>query len=159
MQQQTQKLITNNTLIRENSDKIRNEGAAHTDVITAYNEYICSDIVWTPDVDVASTENILHIQNKTLRFVQLRNKIVENDADLKENSSAGKVLYKLYITYRKTAVLTWTADVDMTSLETLITIQENCKTMLSYNDIKTICRSIQKEKIKDIKTAVEKYLK
>ena len=159
MQQQTQKLIDNNAKIVQNSAKIREEGAAHVDLITAYNTYIGSDIVWTPEVDVVSTEKILDVQQKTLTFVQLRNKVVENDAYLKENSSAGKGLYKLYTVYRKVAVLTWTSEVDMTALETLIGIQEDTKAMLAYDDIKEICKSIKKAKIKDIVTAISTYKK
>ena len=159
MQQQTQTLIDNNAKIVENSAKIREDGVAHVDLITAYDAYIGSDIVWTPEVDVASTEKILDVQQKTLTFVQLRNKVVENDAYLKENSAAGKGLYKLYTVYRKTAVLTWTPDVDATALETLIGIQEDCKTMLAYDDIKEICKSIKKAKIKDIVTAIQNYKK
>lgn len=159
MQQQTQTLIDNNAKIVENSAKIREDGVAHVDLVTAYNAYIGSDIVWTPEVDVASTEKILDVQQKTLTFVQLRNKVVENDAYLKENSAAGKGLYKLYTVYRKPANLTWTPDVDMTVLETLITIQEDTKTMLAYNDIKEICKAIKKAKIKDIVTAISTYKK
>ena len=143
----------------ENSAKIREEGAVHVDLITAYNMYIGSDIVWTPEVDVASTEKILDVQQKTLTFVQLRNTVVENDVYLKEKSSAGKGLYKLYTTYRKTAVLTWTSEVDMTAIETLIGIQEDCKTMLAYDDIKGICKAIKKAKIKDVVTAIQNYKK
>jgi hypothetical protein len=110
-------------------------------------------------VDVASTEKILDVQQKTLTFVQLRNTVVENDVYLKEKSSAGKGLYKLYTTYRKTAVLTWTSEVDMTAIETLIGIQEDCKTMLAYDDIKGICKAIKKAKIKDVVTAIQNYKK
>lgn len=159
MQQQSQKMIDNNAKIVENSAKIREEGAVHVDLITAYNMYIGSDIVWTPEVDVASTEKILDVQQKTLTFVQLRNTVVENDVYLKEKSSAGKGLYKLYTTYRKTAVLTWTSEVDMTAIETLIGIQEDCKTMLAYDDIKGICKAIKKAKIKDVVTAIQNYKK
>lgn len=159
MQQQTLLMIDNNAKIVENSAKIREDGAVHVDLITAYNTYIGSDIVWTPEVDVASTEKILDVQQKTLTFVQLRNTVVENDAYLKENSAAGKGLYKLYTVYRKVAVLTWTSEVDMTAVETLIGIQEDCKTMLAYDDIKEICKAIKKAKIKDVVTAIQNYKK
>ena len=159
MQQQTQKLIDNNAKIVENSAKIREEGAAHVDLITAYNTYIGSDIVWTPEVDVVSTEKILDVQQKTLTFVQLRNMVVENDVYLKEHSSAGKGLYKLYTVYRDPVNLSWTPDVDMTVIETLIGIQEDTKTMLAYDDISEVCKSIKKAKIKDIVTAIQNYKK
>ena len=157
MQQKTQQMIDNNTKIVANSAKIREEGAPHADLIAVYNTYIGSDIVWTPDVDVASTEKILDVQQKTLKFVELRNKVVENDAYLKENATAGKGLYKLYTVYRKGAVLTWTSEVEMTALETLVGVQEDCKTMLAYDDIREICKSIKKAKIKDIVIAIENY--
>jgi hypothetical protein len=45
----------------------------------------------------------------------------------------------------------------MTALEALVGVQEDCKTMLAYDDIREVCKSIKKAKIKDILTAIKNY--
>lgn len=159
LQKKTILLAEYNNRIVENTEKINQDAALFEDVLTAYKTYIGEDIAWTPEVDLASAEKILDVQNRTFKFINLRRDIVGNDLALKDMASDGKVLYKLYSIYRKYADLSWTSEVDMTSLNELYQIQEDCKEMLGYSDIKDICKSIKKAKIKDVKIAIEQFRK
>lgn len=159
LQEKTIILIANNAKIVENTRQINEQAQLFEDLVAAYAVYIGSDIVWTPEVDIAATEKILDVQARTMEFIELRKTVIENDRVLKDISSAGKGLYKLYTTYRKSADLAWTPEVDMTSLQTLYEVQEDCKTMLKRSDIKELCKNIKKAKIKDVKVAIEQFLK
>ena len=118
----------------------------------AYSKYMKkADINWTPEVSIEKLDSVIYVQNQTLEFINLRNKINENHKEILRESGVYLYIRHAYEEYIKNADVAWTKDVDLAKLEEIITLQDSCKALLKRSDIKQINKSARKNKISDLR--------
>jgi hypothetical protein len=122
----------------------------------AYSKYIKKvDISWTPDVCTEKLDTVIHTQNQTLEFINLRAKIEENHKEILKESLIYRHIRKSYEAYINNADVSWTQEVNLAKLEEIITLQDACKALLQRSDIKQINKSARKDKVSDLKEIVK----
>ena len=122
----------------------------------AYSKYIKKvDISWTPDVCTEKLDTVIHTQNQTLEFINLRAKIEENHKEILKESLIYRHIRKSYEAYINNADVSWTQEVNLAKLEEIITLQDACKSLLQRSDIKQINKSARKNKMSDLKEIIK----
>ena len=126
----------------------------------AYGAYIKgADFNWDTDVNPHKLDSIILIQDKTLKFIDLRHQIVEAHKKLLETGKRYKPIIDSYKSYIENVDVAWTADVDTSKLESILKIQESCKSLFLHSDIKKTNKAVRKGNIKDISVIIERFLK
>lgn len=114
------------------------------DQFAKYTEYIGKSIKVDHN-DLAGTieqlDSVLNVQDKTIKFIELRNKIAENDNIIHKMSNGYKNIRKSYTQYIDNADVSWTVDVDLAKLEAIIAKQDSYIALLNRDDVKQINKS------------------
>ena len=94
-----------------------------------------------------------------MKFIDLRHQIVEAHKELLETGKRYKPIIDAYKSYIENVDVAWTADVDTAKLESILKIQESCKSLFLQSDIKKTNKAVRKGNIKDISVIIERFLK
>ena len=141
----------------EECDKLHTQiistlNAAHK---SAYNAYYTNEYAnWSPNLDIAKMDKQIDILKNTVKFAEYDNIIRANELKLKEKGKSAKNVYKAYTVYSKANPVTWSRDADLTKLERIIEIQEQCLNIFNSPNAAQINTTVKKEKITDIEKII-----
>ena len=123
----------------------------------AYHKYFRNaDLSWTQEVDLEKLDTVLAIQNRTLKFISLRDRIIENHEILLKEGKRYKRVINAYSEYAKNVDVAWTPEVDLAKLEAIISIQDSCRIIFSMQNRKDVNKTVKKEKLKNIMDIIER---
>ena len=157
IQAKTLEFISRRDSILLNNKKIEDCRNRYDVLEQAYHKYFRNaDLSWTPEVDLEKLDTVLAIQNRTLKFISLRDRIVENHETLLKDGKRYKRVIDAYSEYAKNVDVAWTPDVDLAKLEAIIAIQDSCSTIFSMQNRKDLNKTVKKEKLKNIVDIIER---
>lgn len=110
-----------------------------------YYKYIKNkDLGWTTEVNMDQLDAVIGIQNKTIHFIALRDRIVENNYYIIKKSLLYRQIRHSYKEYIDNASVSWTQDVDLAKLERIIAVQDSYIALLNRDDVKQINKNARK---------------
>lgn len=160
VQNKTLEFISKRDKIGQNTKTINNRKDQYDALVKAYHKHIKhTDLSWGEDGNIEKLDSMLSVQDSTIKFISLRDKIVENNAEILKKGRAYRSVRKAYIRYIENTDVAWTPEVNLAKLEAIIQMQESCMVLLNRDDIKEINKTVQKEKIKSISEILQRYSK
>ena len=160
IQEKTLEFISKRDKIDENTKAIHNRKDQYDALVKAYNKHIKhTDLSWGENGNIEKLDSVISVQDSTIKFISLRDKIVENNAEILKKGRAYRSVRKAYSRYIENTDVAWTPEVNIAKLEAIIQMQESCMVLLNRDDIKEINKTVQKEKIKSISEILQRYSK
>ena len=160
IQEKTLEFISRRDKIDQNTKAINSRKDKYDALVKAYHKYIKNtDLSWGADGNIEKLDSVISVQDSTIKFISLRDKIVENDSEIHKNSRAYKAVKNAYNKYIDSADVAWTPEVNLSKLEAVIQMQESCKALLNRSNIKDINKTTRQEKIKSISEILQRYSK
>ena len=159
-QAKTLEFISRRDSILLNNKKIEDCKNRYDILEQAYHKYFKNaDLSWTPDVNIEKLDTVIAIQNRTLEFINLRDRIVENHENILQEGKRYRRVITAYSEYAKNVDVAWTPEVNLAKLEAIIAIQDSCSTIFSMQNRKDVNKTIKQEKLKDIADIIERLNK
>ena len=149
--------------LAENHKTIRSKGAQYKEVMNEYKKFIRhTDLDWGIGADVKQLDSILEIQSKTLEFISRRDSIVLKHASIvKECEDEYPKIEKAYSKYIKKVDISWTPDVCLEKLDTIIFTQNQTLEFINLrNTIEKNHKEILRESViyRHIRNSYEAYI-
>lgn len=143
-------------LIFDKDIQVKSLSAQLKDVNKNYAAYIkMADVACPSNMATDKLNKIIQIQDSTLVFADLRNKIADTNVWMKNNAKKQKQVQKYYNQYMKTADLAWSSDVDINKLNEVIGTQELFKSAISSDKSAMIDMALKKSKPQTISDAIQ----
>ena len=151
VQRKCMEFIEKLSTIQNYDNDIATKCADKKDILKSYLAYTQTrDLAWSPNWSLEKLEEYTTVQKKCIEFIELRNTVMNNNLKIKNLKSAAPNIYKAYINYSKMCDVSWKADVNFETINSLIDIQEKYITAISKQDISKIDKNVKKQKMTDI---------
>ena len=149
--------------LAENHKNIRKNGVHYKELMNEYKKFIRhTDLDWGIGADVKQLDSILNIQNKTLEFISKRDTITLKHAhSVRASNEEYPKIEKAYSKYIKKVDISWTPDVCIEKLDTIIYTQNQTLEFINLrNTIEESHKEILKESMvyRHIRKCYEAYI-
>lgn len=115
---------------------ISNEAALYKDIAKAYAAYYKTiNMTWTLNYDLAILENVINIQNNTIKFLEKKGQIITNTTSIQGQTAETNDVFKAYTSYIKGTDQTWSPDVNLAKLDSIIDIQTRTTQFVEKRDL------------------------
>ena len=149
--------------LAENHKEIRKKGEQYKELMNEYKKFIRhTDLDWGIGADVKQIDSILNIQNKTLEFISRRDSIVLKHTNIiSATEDEYPKIEKAYSKYIKKVDISWTPDVCLEKLDSIIYTQSQT---LEFINLRAKIEENHKEILKEsliyrhIRSAYEAYI-
>ena len=122
-------------LIQAGDANIISQCGNNKEVLKAYLTYEKTrDLSWSPNWSIEKLDEYIRVQERTVEFLEIINKIQRSDNDITSQSSNKKDIQKAYLTHTKTRDLTWSPNWNLDKLNEYISIQERCLEFIKLRD-------------------------